>query len=46
MYLTGLNSFGGVIIIANIGKFKGVENKKRASVIGVLLDIVFNMADL
>ena len=46
MYLAGLNSSGGVIIITNTGRFKGVKNKKRAGVIGALLDIVFNIADL
>ena len=46
MYLIGLNSSSGVIIIADAGKFKGVENRKRTSVIGVLLDVVFNIADL
>jgi hypothetical protein len=44
--LAGLNSFSGVIIVANAGKFKGVENKKRAGVVGILLDIVFDIADL
>ena len=46
MYLVGLNFFSEVIIIADTSKFKRVENKKRAGVIGTLLDIVFNMADL
>ena len=46
MYLAGLNSSSGVIIIANANKFKGVENRKRTSIINALLDIVFNMADL
>ena len=46
MYLAGLNSFSGVIIIANAGKFEGVENRKYASVIGTLLDVVFDIADL
>ena len=46
MYLVGLNSFSRVIIVADTNKFKGVENRKRTSVIGVLLNIVFNIADL
>ena len=46
MYLAGLNSSSGVIIIADASKFEGVENRKRASVVGALLDMVFNMADL
>ena len=46
MYLAGFNSSSGVIIIIDTNKFKGVENRKRASVIGVLLDIIFNIADL
>ena len=46
MYLAGLNSFGGVIIIANTSKFKGVKNRKCAGVISTLLDIVFNIVDL
>ena len=46
MYLAGLNFFSGVIIIINTNKFKGVENKEHTSVIGILLDIVFNIADL
>ena len=46
MYLAGLDSSNRVIIIADAGKFKGVENRKYAGVIGTLLDIVFNIADL
>ena len=46
MYLAGLNSFSGVIIVVNASKFKGVENRKYVSVIGALLNIVFNIADL
>ena len=46
MYLAGLNSFSKVIIVINTGRFKGVENRKYTSVIGALLDVVFNMADL
>ena len=42
----GLNSSNKVIIVADASRFKGVENRKRTSVIGVLLDVVFNMADL
>ena len=42
----GLNSFSGVIIITNANKFKGVENRKHTSIIGTLLNIIFNMADL
>ena len=46
MYLAGLNSSSGVIIVTDAGKFKGIENKKYASVVGTLLDVVFNIADL
>ena len=46
MYLAGLNSFSRVIIVANASRFKGVENRKRASVISILLNIVFDIADL
>ena len=46
VYLVGLNSFSGVIIITNTNKFKGVENRKYTSVINALLDVVFNVADL
>ena len=46
MYLAGLNSSSGVIIITDAGKFKGVKDRKRTSVIDALLDIVFNIADL
>ena len=46
MYLAGLNSFSGVIIVADANKFKGVKDKKHAGIISVLLNIVFNVADL
>ena len=46
MYLVGLNSSSGVIIITDTGRFKGVENRKCTGVINMLLDIVFNVADL
>ena len=46
MYLAGLNSSSKVIIVTDAGRFKGVENRKHAGVIGTLLDIVFNVADL
>ena len=46
MYLAGLNSFSRVIIIADTGKFKGVKDRKRTSIINTLLDIVFDIADL
>ena len=46
MYLAGLDSFSGVIIVINTGKFEGVKNRKRVGVISVLLDIVFNVVDL
>ena len=42
----GFNSSSGVIIVADISKFKGVKDRKRASIISVLLNIVFNVADL
>ena len=44
--MAGLNSFSKVIIITDAGRFKGVKNRKYTSVIGTLLDIVFNIADL
>ena len=46
MYLAGLNSSGGIIIVADAGRFEGVEDRKRTGVIGALLDIVFDIADL
>ena len=46
MYLAGPNSFSGVIIVTDTSRFEGVENRKRVGVIGTLLDIVFNIADL
>ena len=46
VYLAGLNSFSKVIIVADASKFKGVKNRKRASVIGALLDVVFDIANL
>ena len=46
MYLAGLNSSGGVIIIADAGRFEGVKDRKRAGVVGALLDVVFDVADL
>ena len=35
--LTGLNSSGRVIIVTNASKFKKVKDRKRASIIGMLL---------
>ena len=35
--LTGLDSSGGVIIVADANRFKRVEDRKRAGVIGALL---------
>ena len=46
MYLAGLNTSHRVIIVADTSRFKGVENRKRTSVVGALLDVVFNIADL
>ena len=46
MYLVGLNSFSKVIIVADTGKFEGVEDSKYTDIIGVLLDVVFNIVDL
>ena len=46
MYLAGLNSSSKVIIITDAGKFKGVKNRKHTNIISVLLDMVFNIADL
>ena len=43
MLLTGLNSFSGVIIVINASRFKRVKNRKRAGIIRVLLDVVFNI---
>ena len=37
MYLAGLDSSNGVIIVADASRFKGVEDRKRAGIIGVLL---------
>ena len=44
--MAGLTSSSKVIIVANTSRFKGVENRKYTSIIGTLLDVVFNMADL
>ena len=44
--LTGLNSFGGVIIVVNASRFERVEDRKRAGVVGALLDVVFDIAEL
>ena len=46
MYLVDLNFSSKVIIVTDTGGFKGVENKKYTSIIGVLLDIVFNIVNL
>ena len=46
MYLAGLDSSSGVIIVANAGRFEGVEDRKCAGVIGALLDVVFDVVDL
>ena len=35
--LTGLNSSGGVIIVADASRFKRVEDGKHAGVVGALL---------
>jgi hypothetical protein len=35
--LTGLNSSGGVIIVTDTSRFKRVEDRKCAGVIGILL---------
>jgi hypothetical protein len=43
--LTGLNSSSGVIIVVDAGRFERVEGRERASVIGTLLDVVFNVAE-
>ena len=34
-----------VIIVADTGRFKRVEDRKRAGVVGALLDVVFNVAE-
>ena len=44
--MAGLDSSSGVIIIADAGRFEGVENRKRTGIVGVLLDVGFNVADL
>ena len=46
MYLAGLNSSNRVIIVTDTSRFEGVEDRKYTSIIGTLLDIVFNIADL
>ena len=46
MLLTGLNSSSEVIIVVNTGRFERVEDRKCTGVIGALLDIVFNIAEL
>ena len=46
MYLAGLNFFSRVIIVTDASRFEGVKDRKRAGVIGVLLDVVFNIIDL
>ena len=35
--LTGLDSSGGVIIVADTGRFERVEDRKHAGIIGALL---------
>ena len=42
----GLNSSSKVIIVIDASKFEGVEDRKRAGVIGALLDVVFDIVDL
>ena len=42
----GLNSSNKIIIVVNAGRFKGVEDRKYTSIIGMLLDVIFNIADL
>ena len=44
--MAGLNSFNRIIIVANTSRFKRVEDRKYTSIIGMLLDIVFNIIDL
>ena len=46
MYLVGLNFSSKVIIVVNTSRFKEVKNRKRINIIGVLLNIVFNIANL
>ena len=46
MYLAGLNSSSEIIIVADTSRFKGVKDRKHTNIIGVLLDVVFDMADL
>ena len=44
--MAGLNSFNKIIIITDTSRFKGVEDRKHTSIIGMLLNIVFNIVDL
>ena len=44
--MTGLNSSSKVIIVADASRFERVKDRKRTSIIGILLDIVFDIAEL
>ena len=44
MLLTGLNSSSKVIIVVDTSRFKRVEDRKHTGVIGVLLNVVFDIA--
>ena len=44
--MTGLNSSSGVIIVTDTGRFKRVEDRKCASIIGTLLNVVFDIVKL
>ena len=44
--MAGLNFSNKVIIVTDASRFKEVKNRKYTSVIGMLLDMVFNIIDL
>ena len=46
MYLAGLNSSSGVIIITDASRFKRVEDRKCTGIIDALLNMVFNIVNL
>jgi hypothetical protein len=45
MLLIGLNFSGKVIIVINASRFKRVKDRKYTSIIGILLDVVFNITE-
>ena len=44
--MAGLNFSSRVIIVTDTSRFEGVEDRKHISIIGVLLNVVFDVADL